>query len=315
MAAGAAIGADARRAALTVAQFNVLADGLAGMQTKPSFTECPTAALSWTYRSKRIIEELTRHGVMPDVIALEEVDHFHDDLLPALQRLGYAGAFEAKPDSPCKRSLDPTLEDGCALFWREERLDLSRLHRLNYTGTVPPGGVRNNQVALLAELRLRDAPGRPLLVGVTHLAAAKQEAGESLRRQQVIELLDFCERHREDHALVLAMDMNGAPTRGETAASDVGYEPRAYPAALAHSVDVKSAYAMALGSEPKFTTWKVRGPTEVQHTIDYILVSSDVGVRRVLLPPDEAEVEDGRLPSWRYPSDHVMLCAELHFDL
>ena len=113
MAAGAAIGADARRAALTVAQFNVLADGLAGMQTKSSFTECPTAALSWTYRSKRIIEELTRHGVMPDVIALEEVDHFHDDLLPALQRLGYAGAFEAKPDSPCKRSLDPTLEDGC----------------------------------------------------------------------------------------------------------------------------------------------------------------------------------------------------------
>ena len=246
--------------------------------------------------------------------------------------------------------FDLTPPGAGALFWREERLDLSRLHRLNYTGTVPPGGVRNNQVALLAELRLRDAPGRPLLVGVTHLAAAKQEAGESLRRQQVIELLDFCERHRGDHPLVLAMDMNGAPTRGETAASDVGYEPRAYPAALAHSVNVKSAYAMALGSEPKFTTcmraaWnallkrpgprptdeyactlrgacsgrtltgKVRGPTEVQHTIDYILVSSDVGVRRVLLPPDEAEVEDGRLPSWRYPSDHVMLCAELHFDL
>jgi hypothetical protein len=31
----------------------------------------------------------------------------------------------------------------------------------------------------------------------------------------------------------------------------------------------------------------------------------------VLLPPDDADVDFERLPGWRYPSDHVMLAAEL----
>jgi hypothetical protein len=40
--------------------------------------------------------------------------------MPVLRRLGYDGRFVAKPNSPCQHSRDPSLADGCALFWRLE---------------------------------------------------------------------------------------------------------------------------------------------------------------------------------------------------
>ena len=48
-----------------------------------------------------------------------------------------------------------------------------------------------------------------------------------------------------------------------------------------------------------------------RHCIDYILATPDVEVRRVLATPDDADVGPGRLPCWRYPSDHISLVAEI----
>lgn len=292
---------------ITVCQFNVLADGLAGLARKPSFTECPLTALEWSYRGSRIIEEITRHGQLPDVVALQEVDHF-EEWLPVMRKLGYDGVFEPKPNSPCKRSLNPDLEDGCALFWRTERLALSQLHRLNYDGVGKHEGKKSNQVALVADLHLAGDNGGALVVGVTHLMASKNASGEVGRQSQLLQLLDYVHAHVQDgQPFVLAMDMNAAPQRN----SGSDYEPLAYPAALAHPLLLRSAYADVLGAEPPYTTWKVRGPHEAKQCIDYIFHSPGMRVRRVLLPPEEADVGPGRLPCFEYPSDHVMLCAEV----
>ena len=76
---------------------------------------------------------------------------------------------------------------------------------------------------------------------------------------------------------------------------------------------LRSAYAVACGGqEPAWSTWKKRGESEAKHTIDYILASPDVEVRRVLLAPDEATVEVGRLPCFKYPSDHIAIAAEFN---
>ena len=82
-----------------------------------------------------------------------------------------------------------------------------------------------------------------------------------------------------------------------------------YPTAL--GLGLRSAYVEALGAEPAYTTYKRRGASVTKHVIDYILVSEDVGVSRVLLPPPEDEIDASALPGWRYPSDHVALAAEL----
>merc|ERR1719245_1559649 len=101
--------------------------------------------------------------------------------------------------------------------------------------------------------------------------------------------------------------MNAAPESGKTA----DYPSEAYPAAINHLIGMKSTYHQALGREPVYTTWKRRGDMEYKHTIDYILISGAFRVVRVLAPPDESDVEPERFPSWKYPSDHVALVAEL----
>jgi endonuclease/exonuclease/phosphatase family metal-dependent hydrolase len=142
---------------------------------------------------------------------------------------------------------------------------------------------------------------------VTHLCAEKSSEGERSRVAQVGELCAWLQAAAErwDAAATVALlDMNGAPR-----STNNKYEPAAYPAAVGGRL--RSAYQLVLGAEPAWTTWKRRGGEELKMTLDYVLVSPEVTCHRVLLPPDDADVDSERLPGWRYPSDHVMLAAEL----
>jgi len=250
-----------------------------------------------------LLEELFRHGTMPDVITMQEVDHYQDWFRPVLEGLGYSGCFVAKPNSPCRQSLNPSLEDGCALFWRREAFALRHVESISY-GAARGRAWATNQVALVAELRPRDGTP-PFVLATTHLAAKKTSEGESLRVQQVSELLDHL--RVKGLPFVLGMDMNAAPHQNNCA----DYPCQAYPAVVQHPVGLYSAYARVLGSEPDYTTWKRRGELEAKHTIDYILTSGAIAVERVLAAPPEHQLAPERLPGWRYPSDHVALLAEL----
>ena len=296
---------------LRVVQFNTLADGLSGMhQDKGGFTDTPAGSLEWKYRRGRIVEEMFKH-FEPDIVACEEVDHY-DWLAAEMAQRGMRGTFLKKPDSPCKYSLDPTLEDGCALFWREATVTVGATHTLHYPWLTAEGeatGKSSNQVAILAEMRTVDG-GVPFVVAVSHLFAAKTSEAERARAQQMTALL---QRTRElaaasaptAAATVICLDANAAPSESASAK----YPPQAYPVALANGL--VSAYAHVLGAEPVWTTYKKRGAHVAKHVIDYILLSPGVRVRRVLLPPADDELDPSALPGWRYPSDHVALMAEL----
>jgi endonuclease/exonuclease/phosphatase family metal-dependent hydrolase len=291
-----------------VAQFNVLADGLSGNdELKGGFTEVPLDALDWSYRAGRLVEELVRHGEKPDVISLQEVDHFHDWFEPALARLGYEGRFMAKPNSKCKYTMDPNLEDGCAIFWRKSTMSLKHLDTLNYDSCTDEGdldGKKDNQVAVVARLQPRGAAA-PVTVAVTHLASKKSSWGERKRMNQLKQLLSHLEA--QDTPCVIAGDLNAAPRHSLAAP----YEPQTYDMAMKHPLRLQSAYREVLGHEPEWTTWKRRGEKEAFHTIDYILASEAIKVNSVLLPPPTTSVHQSRLPGWQYPSDHVALMADI----
>jgi len=285
---------------LRVAQFNVLADGLSGDDKNlGGFTEVDPASLIWRFRGLRILEELFRHGSAPDVIAMEEVDHFDDTLAPCLREMGYEGLFVPKPRSKCKSP------DGCALFWRKDVAELVDKETLNFDGRGPDGvsiQKKTNQVALIAKLRIR---GRAIVnMAVSHLSAAKTAEGEKVRLHQARDLHQVMV-NKSGEAAIIAMDMNAAPHRSKSA----DYDPEAY--AFMSSTTFASAYAMALGEEPSYTTWKRRGVKEAKHTIDYIFVSPTIAVDGVLLPPPESSIDEQRLPGFRYPSDHIALIADL----
>ena len=80
------------------------------------------------------------------------------------------------------------------------------------------------------------------------------------------------------------------------------YAAQAYPATTSA---LHSAYKTALGAEPAWTTWKRRGISEARHCIDYILCSPEVGVSQVLLPPEDDEIVEARLPGWNLCGNQI----------
>lgn len=64
--------------------------------------------------------------------------------------------------------------------------------------------------------------------------------------------------------------------------------------------------------EPSYTTWTVRETGECVSVLDYMLYSSgSFKVERILQMPSEEEIGFERLPSYKYPSDHFSLVADL----
>ena len=104
---------------LRVQQFNVLADGLSGLRADlGGFSRAGADVLSWEHRKWKILNELL--VFKPDVITLQECDHYDDFFLPELIKHGYDGTFAPKPSSACLQVSNRS--DGCAIFVHTDTL-------------------------------------------------------------------------------------------------------------------------------------------------------------------------------------------------
>jgi nocturnin len=150
----------------TVLTWNLLADRLA---ESGGFLNTASESLAWGSRLEAILGQILGGeyaGHLPDVICLQEVDHFADSLEPALDRAGYSGTFVPKAEG----------RDGCCVFWKRERFVPCWVRPLRYLNEQ---GGDATQVALLVALTdLLD--DRPLLVATTHL---KARTGFELQRE------------------------------------------------------------------------------------------------------------------------------------
>lgn len=95
------------------------------------------------------------------------------------------------------------------------------------------------------------------------------------------------------------------PKSSETLTSSYAWTP-------AIQSTVRSAYAVATGTEPDFTNYAQTTPEEDPFidTLDYIFISELVRVRNVLPLPHRDNVE-GPFPNAEEPSDHVLIAADL----
>lgn len=255
-----------------------------------NFIKCPQEALNWKNRSRRSLEEILTYE--PDIICLEEVDHFKDCYLPALESVGYAGLFKGKKNSPCLKFACNFGPDGCALFYNKHKFALEEVIQ---KGLEDLSGCPTNQVVLIAKLRnLRQM--KSLVCAVTHLKA--KPGFEKLRLEQGMDILKSISLLKDsDSSVVLCGDFNAEPSEPVcNLMKENGF-----------NLPLMNANQSALGREAEFTTWKVRPSGEVKHTIDYIFHSKDLAVAQCLMTPDVKDVGEGRLPCIEYPSDHVSL--------
>jgi mRNA deadenylase 3'-5' endonuclease subunit Ccr4 len=112
---------------LRVLQFNMLADGLSGLRDDlGAFSRTTKDDLKWERRRVQLIHEMLQYD--PDIITLQECDHFYDWFFPYLSEFGYDGTYAPKPASACLQVSDNS--DGCAIFVRSSKLAISSIEVL-----------------------------------------------------------------------------------------------------------------------------------------------------------------------------------------
>ncbi|RYH02933.1 hypothetical protein EON65_47535 [archaeon] len=295
-------------AIIRILQFNILADGLAGFREGGGcFSRASKEHLNWDYRKDRIINEILQYN--PDIVTLQEVDHYMDSLLPSLFKAGYVGVFAPKPTSACLEVGGKA--DGCAMFLKRTKLRIistdTKTLTLSRSELADTGELneddRNiraqNQVAIMAVCELlgddsqlimkynydegtfQSAP--PIIIATTHLLSSKSAVGERYRERGINEVLfrirsvynSYASRGRTP-AVLLSGGFNAVVDK-------TNYEPLCYRAVKRNYFDLRSVYQddvahspVRLSSKDLYTTWKARRRDDngqeviVKRCIDYI---------------------------------------------
>eukprot|EP01059_Diplonema_ambulator_P010169 TRINITY_DN20169_c0_g1_i1.p1 TRINITY_DN20169_c0_g1~~TRINITY_DN20169_c0_g1_i1.p1 ORF type:complete len:334 (+),score=47.90 TRINITY_DN20169_c0_g1_i1:59-1060(+) len=280
-------------------QFNMLAEGLSSVAGKApplkaelasdggGFDSVPKDVLDFERRKWFLLEEVLRND--PDVLGLQECDHFETFFGPALALAGYHGSPMLKDPSPC--SAYGYYPDGVALFFKSTM----------FMEAAGPSGAGCKPVHIFRTLVHKES-GFEFTVLVTHLKAKCNEENEAVRERQVEALLQALP-DPETHPVVVLADMNSS------AFPEHGVSPKAVPAFLS------KGFASAYPLDPDgYTTAKIRGPLTTSHTIDYILHTKHFTPTAWLIVPALSDLDPSvLLPCPRYPSDHFSISATLDF--
>ena len=283
---------------IRVLQFNVLADGLAGLRSDlGDFSRVSNEILSWKHRRKKLLNEIIQYA--PDIITLQEVDHYYDFFLPELRKRGYLGCFAPKPTSKCLEVSNNS--DGCALFVKKSKLRIvsveAKTLALSIAGMSESGELleedknimAQNQVALIAICELVDnsTPNSTdieaqslsnnvkvktpnIIVCTTHLKSSKTNTGERYRQKGITQILESINKINKSlqqrnipSAVILSGDLNAVT-------NDIGYEPLTYRAIK--SQDLRSVYnedvsssRVPLSSKQLYTNWKFQLPFSINN--------------------------------------------------
>lgn len=260
----------------------------------------------------------------------------------------YAGIFFPKPDSPCLYIEQNNGPDGCAIFYKRDKLDL-----LGYeTRVLEVWRVQSNQVAIAARLQLKDS-GKEFCVCTTHLKARRGALLAKLRNEQGRDLLRFVKQFAGDSPLLMCGDFNAEPVEPiyatilscdllklSSAYADMKLERnREHQLEQQHLAehegegeDVNEWISQSIKREPPYTTWKIREDGEECHTIDYVFYTPDQlkvsgtdcpivipNILKFLLNlqiinclefPAGEQIGKNRTPSIQYPSDHFSLVCD-----
>ncbi|XP_034484503.1 nocturnin isoform X6 [Drosophila innubila] len=301
-------------------QWNILSQTLG--QHNDGFVRCPEEALTWQHRKYLIVQEILQN--QPDVVCLQEVDHFKF-LQTVLGSQNYAGIFFPKPDSPCLYIEQNNGPDGCALFYKKDKLQL-----MGYdTRILEVWRVQSNQVAIAARLQLK-ATGKEFCVCTTHLKARRGALLAKLRNEQGRDLIRFVKQFAGESPLLLCGDFNAEPIEPiyatilscdllklGSAYADMKLErERSQQQEREREVaerceDANEFVSQSIQREPPYTTWKIREDGEECHTIDYVFYTpKQLKIKNCLEFPAGEHIGKNRTPSFQYPSDHFSLVCD-----
>ena len=242
-------------------------------QNNDGFVNCPEEALTWNHRKYLIVEEILQHN--PDIICLQEVDHYNF-LDRVLGSANYGSLFYPKPDSPCLYIEDNNGPDGCAIFYKKDKFEMTHFDKR----VLEVWGVLSNQVAIVMCLKNLET-GKEFCVATTHLKARNGALLSKLRNEQGKDLLNFVKDFAGDLPVIVSGDFNAEPIE-PIYQTVLNYKPLGLGSAYAdinrvdetRNTEIDNAED-SVNHEPSYTTWKIRDEGEVCHTIDYVFYSKN----------------------------------------
>lgn len=103
---------------ISALSWNILCDRYC---TQALYGYTPAAALEWTHRRERILQEL--NGRRPDIISLQECDEesFEEFFSPELAAHEYRGVFYPKMRAERMAGRERKTVDGCAVFFNRQK--------------------------------------------------------------------------------------------------------------------------------------------------------------------------------------------------
>ena len=207
---------------LRFVSWNVLSPN--NLQNNPYlYTSCHPGTLPWQQRQPRIIDSILRLDA--DIVALQEVEEFHQNFEEPLRYLGYDGIYKQRTGGQ---------PDGVALLWRNSRLSLMHVEHLEYahaltrdvTDPAESERLRKHNVGLVGVFYDRLAQ-REIVVATTHLLFNPKRGVVKVRQLQHLLM-------RVDALRRLSLERNG--NTGE-AASSAGCTARGSIAAGSSTTD------------------------------------------------------------------------------
>ncbi|EDQ89855.1 uncharacterized protein MONBRDRAFT_36891 [Monosiga brevicollis MX1] len=304
---------------LTVAAFNVLADGL---DVNGQWSYIDPATVTFERRKDLLLQEIDR--IAPDVLGLAECNNFTEFWAPELARRGYHGVFQPKSHGPAARfGAQP---DGVALFVRTAAgLELigeplrNAMRPVAISALVRAGLTAESTINKSSTPAMTSSPAFLFRVAMTHFKAGKGDSNTALRRQ-------------DTQMLLTQLDAAAAAAESEVQATIVMGDFNCEPTEDCHAPWRERGFLCAVEDMP-WTTWKFRDtptepgtapppgtapltqPKEKREKIDYIYVlngpGAQVAVEAFLDVPADADIPRA-LPAPNYASDHLAVAARLN---
>jgi len=286
-----------------VLQFNVLADYLCFGGPDNFSAVSDQTILEWEFRKDLLLASLVNFD--PDIMGLEEVDHFYDTFQPYLLRDGYLGLFHPKPKSAnVSVKPPPKWGDGVALFYKENKYDLIDHQFYNF--------YQQNQVAILARFRTKQSK-REFCVAVTHLKAKREFSETRLTEgKELLEAIAKFTFHNHDIPVIICGDFNDIP---ESPVCGYFRNPISSSLRFLQLKSVQDEIKNRIKDEELYSTFKYREKSGLLRlTIDYIwYTSKTLRPSAFLMPPKVSDLPSNGLPATNWPSDHISLLVELYF--
>ncbi|XP_049825820.1 protein angel homolog 2 isoform X2 [Aethina tumida] len=163
----------------TLMSYNVLAQDLI-LNHAYLYNNHDQKSLPWETRWNKLMNEIKT--IDPDILCLQEVQKTHLDYYKALETLGYQSLYK-------KRTSDE-YSDGCAIFFKSDKIVLSEYITVEFKQTGPL--LNRNNVAIITKLAPKDNIEQEFVVATTHLLYNPKR--EDVRLAQVQLLLAEIDR-------------------------------------------------------------------------------------------------------------------------